>query len=56
MTGRLTRIALEYAAIHNRVVRLTKGERVTVINTVSVFEFDEADKIRHLDIYVQQAP
>jgi hypothetical protein len=38
------------------VERLTKGERVTVINTMSVFEFDEADKIRHLDIYVQQAP
>lgn len=36
------------------VERLTKGDRVTVLNTVSVFEFDAAGKIRHLDIYVQQ--
>jgi len=36
--------------------RLTKGGRVTEINSLSVFEFDEADKIRHLDIYVQQEP
>jgi hypothetical protein len=35
------------------VEMLTKGDRVTVINTVSVFEFDERGKIRHLDIYAQ---
>ena len=38
------------------VERLTKGDRVTVLNSVSVFEFDEANRIRHLDIYVQQEP
>jgi hypothetical protein len=36
--------------------RLTKGDRVTELNSVSVFEFNEAGKIRHLDIYVQQEP
>jgi hypothetical protein len=38
------------------VERLTKGGDVTVINTVSVFEFDDAGKIRHLDIYQQREP
>jgi hypothetical protein len=38
------------------VERLTKGDRVTVLNSVSVFEFNDAGKIRHLDIYVQQEP
>src|SRR5215467_4281480 len=33
------------------VERLTKGGVVTEINTVSVFEFDDGDRIRHLDIY-----
>jgi hypothetical protein len=41
-------------AILELVERLTKGGVVTEINTVSVFEFDEADKIRHLDIYQQR--
>jgi hypothetical protein len=36
--------------------RLTKSGHVTELNSVSVFEFDEAGKIRHLDIYVQQDP
>jgi hypothetical protein len=36
------------------VERLTKAGRVTELNSLSVFEFDEAAKIRHLDIYVQQ--
>jgi hypothetical protein len=27
-----------------------------VINSVSIFEFDENDKIRHLDIYMQMRP
>jgi hypothetical protein len=38
------------------VERLTKGGVVTEINTVSVFEFDANDKIRHLDIYQQREP
>jgi hypothetical protein len=38
------------------VEKLTKGDRVTVLNSVSVFEFDESNRIRHLDIYVQQEP
>jgi hypothetical protein len=38
------------------VEKLTKGDRVTVLNSVSVFEFDESRRIRHLDIYVQQEP
>jgi hypothetical protein len=38
------------------VERLDKGGRVTELNSVSVFEFDDANKIRHLDIYVQQEP
>jgi hypothetical protein len=38
------------------VEKLTKGDRVTVLNSVSVFEFDDDNRIRHLDIYVQQEP
>jgi hypothetical protein len=38
------------------VERLDKGGTITELNSVSVFEFDEANKIRHLDIYVQQEP
>jgi len=36
------------------VERLTKGGVVTEINSVSVFEFDDDEKIRHLDIYQQR--
>jgi hypothetical protein len=28
---------------------------VHVVNSMTVFEFDDADKIRHLDVYLQQA-
>jgi hypothetical protein len=38
------------------VEKLTKGDGVTVLNSVSVFEFDGSNRIRHLDIYVQQEP
>ncbi|HEY7106081.1 MAG TPA: hypothetical protein VH986_06745 [Acidimicrobiia bacterium] len=38
------------------IEKLTKDGVVNEINTVSVFEFDEAGKIRHLDIYQQVAP
>jgi hypothetical protein len=37
------------------IEKLTKGGVVNEINTVSVFEFDDAGKIRHLDIYQQEA-
>ena len=33
-----------------------RGDDVTVVNSMTVFEFDEAGKIRHLDVYLQQAP
>jgi hypothetical protein len=30
-----------------------RGENVTVVNSMTVFAFDEARKIRHLDVYLQ---
>ena len=30
-----------------------QGDETTVINSMSVFEFDDAGKIRHLDVYLQ---
>ena len=33
--------------------RHVKDDAITVVNSMSVFEFDEADKIRHLDVYLQ---
>jgi hypothetical protein len=32
-----------------------RGDDVHVVNTMTVFEFDAAGKIRHLDVYLQQA-
>jgi hypothetical protein len=32
-----------------------QGGRVHVVNSMTVFEFDEGGKIRHLDVYLQQA-
>jgi hypothetical protein len=32
------------------------GERTTVVNSLTVFDFDASGKIRHLDVFVQQAP
>jgi hypothetical protein len=32
------------------------GEHTSVVNSVSVYEFDAAGKIRHLDIYLQTPP
>jgi hypothetical protein len=43
--------SLVYYEIEERHVR---GETVTVVNSLTVFEFDEAGKIRHLDVYLQQ--
>jgi hypothetical protein len=34
--------------------RHTRGDDVTVVNSLTVFEFDEADQIRHLAVYLQQ--
>jgi hypothetical protein len=38
------------------VERLEKSGEAWEINTVSVFEFDATNKIRHLDIYQQREP
>ena len=35
------------------IEKLTKGSVVTVVHSVSVYEFNAAGKIRHLDIYLQ---
>jgi hypothetical protein len=32
-----------------------RGDAVHVVNTMTVFAFDAAGKIRHLDVYLQQA-
>ncbi len=31
-----------------------RGERVDIVNSMTVFEFDDAGKICHLDVYLQQ--
>ena len=30
------------------------GDQVNVVNSLTVFEFDDDGKIRHLDVYLQQ--
>lgn len=35
--------------------RVGEGDEQTAVNSVSVYEFDDAGKIRHLDIYLQAA-
>lgn len=35
--------------------RVGEGDEQTAVNSVSVYEFDEAGKIRHLDVYLQAA-
>jgi len=42
---------LVYFEIEERHFR---GEIVNVVNSMTVFEFDQAGKIRHLDVYLQQ--
>jgi hypothetical protein len=32
-----------------------RGDNVHVVNSMTVFGFDDAGKIRHLDVYLQQA-
>ena len=36
--------------------RVGEGDEQTAVNSVSVYEFDDAGKIRHLDVYLQAAP
>jgi hypothetical protein len=46
---------------HSRVVfleleeRATLGDFTSAVNSLSVYEFDDAGRIRHLDIYLQMA-
>ena len=44
--------SLVYFEIEERHFR---GDSVDVVNSMTVFEFNEGGKIRHLDVYVQQA-
>ena len=44
--------SLVYYEIEERHVR---GDNVNVINSMTVFEFDAHDKIRRLNVYLQQA-
>jgi hypothetical protein len=46
-TGRLV-----YYEIEERHFR---GDDVNVVNSMTVFEFDDSDRICHLDVYLQQA-
>jgi hypothetical protein len=43
---------LVYFEIEERHFR---GARVDVVNSMTVFEFDDAERIVHLDVYLQQA-
>ena len=36
--------------------RATVGEHTNVVNTISVYEFNESGKLQHLDVYLQQTP
>jgi hypothetical protein len=68
-TGMLTRWASATARFETTLRRVTevagrvyyeieerhvRGDDVTVVNSMTVFEFDGAGKIRHLDVYLQQ--
>jgi hypothetical protein len=46
-TGRLVYYAVEE--------RHTRRGKTNVVNSMTVFAFDDADRIRHLDVYLQQA-
>jgi hypothetical protein len=35
--------------------RVGEGDEQTAVNSVTVYEFDDAGKIRHLDVYLQAA-
>jgi hypothetical protein len=32
-----------------------RGDAANIVNSMTVFDFDDDDKIRHLDVYLQQA-
>jgi limonene-1,2-epoxide hydrolase len=40
----------------DREERHIKGDTVRVVNVLSVYEFNEQGKIRHLDVYIQGQP
>ena len=42
---------LVYYAVEERHL---VGENVNVVNSLTVFDFDDVGKIRHLDVYLQQ--
>ncbi len=69
-TGMLTQWASAIATFETTVRRISEvdglvyyeveerhhaGDRVAVVNSMTVFAFDAAGKIRHLDVYLQQA-
>jgi len=43
--------SLVYYAVEERHL---VGDHVNVVNSLTVFEFDDEGKIRHLDVYLQQ--
>jgi hypothetical protein len=45
--------SLVYYEIEERHVR---GDNVNIVNSMTVFEFDVHEKIRRLNVYLQQAP
>ena len=58
------RLVRDHCAAHLGVTRLVyfeveerhfRGGDVNVVNSMTVFDFNEDGKIRHLDVYLQQA-
>lgn len=69
-TGMLTQWASAIATFETTVRRISEvaglvyyeveerhhaGDRVAVVNSLTVFAFDDTGRIRHLDVYLQQA-
>ncbi|HXW32984.1 MAG TPA: hypothetical protein VEJ87_00255, partial [Acidimicrobiales bacterium] len=51
----LRRVAELGSRVYFEIVeRHFRGESASVVNSMTVFEFDENGKIRHLDVYLQQ--
>jgi hypothetical protein len=70
-TGLLTRWASSIDSFETRVRRITevsnlvyyeieerhrRGDAVNVVNSLTVFAFDDRARISHLDVYLQQSP
>lgn len=56
-SGRLRHIhAVDGVVFQELEETITRTQGENVINTMSVFEFDENDRVRSLRIYMQQAP